>query len=140
MNEKLFPIVVPNAAAERDDLAPRESKNVPQRLKPSSARTITARLNPCPSFDSLFPSLSGAVQIGQPKSLLKIPIDNPNPRADIDNVFSRPYGTRFQEARSANLEVHIYEVHIYLLETQKAYETFACPMNGDRQQKKGCLV
>jgi hypothetical protein len=92
MNEKLFPIVVPNAAAERVDLAPHESKNVPH-LKPSSAQTITARLNPCPSFDSLFPNLSGAVQIGQPKNLLKIPIGNPNPRADIDNVFNRPCGT-----------------------------------------------
>ena len=47
-----------------------ESKSVPQRLKPSSAQTITARLNPCPSLDSLFPSLSGAVQIGQPKNLI----------------------------------------------------------------------
>ena len=70
MNEKLFPIVVPNAAAERVDLAPHESKNVPP-VKPSSAQTITARLNPCPSFDSLFPSLSGAVQIGQPKNLIR---------------------------------------------------------------------
>src|SRR5713226_6232516 len=41
---------------------PHESKSVPQRLKPSSAQTITARLNPCPSFEGLFPSLSGAVQ------------------------------------------------------------------------------
>src|SRR5713226_5122157 len=49
---------------------PHESKSVPQRLKPSSAQTITARLNPCPSFNSLFPSLSGAVQIGQPKNLI----------------------------------------------------------------------
>src|SRR6267154_4291205 len=49
---------------------PHESKSVPQRLKPSSAQTITARLNPCPSFDSLFPSRSGAVQIGQPKNLM----------------------------------------------------------------------
>jgi hypothetical protein len=49
--------------AERScgDFAPYESKSVPQRLKPSSAQTITARLNPCPSFDSLLPSLSGAV-------------------------------------------------------------------------------
>src|SRR5258708_37749746 len=46
--------------------APHESKSIPQRLKPSSAQTITARLNPCPSFDSLCPSLSGAVQIGEP--------------------------------------------------------------------------
>jgi hypothetical protein len=61
---------VPNVAVERDDFAPHESKSVPQRLKPSSAQTITARLNPCPSFDSLFPSLSGAVQIGQPKNLI----------------------------------------------------------------------
>jgi hypothetical protein len=37
---------------------PHESKSVPQRLKPSSAQTITARLNPCPSFDSLCPSLT----------------------------------------------------------------------------------
>src|SRR5258705_384226 len=55
---------------ERDDFAPDESKSVPQRLKPSSAETITARLNPCPSFNSLFPSLSGAVQTGQPKNLI----------------------------------------------------------------------
>ena len=32
-----------------------ERRPYPQRLKPSSAQTITARLNPCPSFDSLFP-------------------------------------------------------------------------------------
>src|SRR5882757_1012981 len=65
-----FQSFVPNAVAERDDFAPYESKSVPQRLKPSSAQPITARLNPCPSFDSLFPSLSGAVQIGQPKNLI----------------------------------------------------------------------
>jgi hypothetical protein len=39
-------------------------------LKPSSAEPFTARLKPCPSFDSLFPRLLGsakgscAVQIG----------------------------------------------------------------------------
>src|SRR6267154_6351969 len=65
-----FQSFVPNAAAERDDFAPYESKSVPQRLKPSSAQPFTARLNPCPSFDSLFPSLSGAVQVDQPKNLI----------------------------------------------------------------------
>jgi hypothetical protein len=30
---------------------PRILKSVPQRLKPSLARSLTARLNPCPSFD-----------------------------------------------------------------------------------------
>jgi hypothetical protein len=50
---------------------PRTSrKSVPQRLKPSSAQSFTARVNPCPSFDGLFPSLSGAVQIDQPKNLI----------------------------------------------------------------------
>src|SRR6266481_9921863 len=62
-----------------DDFAPHESKSVPQRLKPSSAQTITARLNPCPSFDSLFPSLSGAVQIGQPKNLIWTGAVEPSP-------------------------------------------------------------
>ena len=61
---------------------PHESKSVPQRLKSSSAQTITLRLNPCPSFDSLCPSLSGAVQIGQPKNLFWTGV-----------IFSRPFGT-----------------------------------------------
>src|SRR5258708_34721796 len=82
--EVVFPIVVPNATAERGDFAPYESKSVPQRLKPSSAQPITARLNPCPSLDSLFPSLSGAVQIGQPKNLIWTGVK-----------FSRPCGTQF---------------------------------------------
>src|SRR5882724_8521917 len=36
-------------------------------LQPSSAQPFAARLNPCPSFDSLFPSCSGTVQIDQAK-------------------------------------------------------------------------
>src|SRR5713226_5416319 len=66
---------------------PHESKSVPQRLNPSSAQTITARLNPCPSFDSLFPSLSGAVGIGQPKNLIWTGVK-----------FSRPSRTQFRFA------------------------------------------
>src|SRR6266851_3064122 len=67
--------------------APHESKGVPQRLKPSSAQTITARLNPCPSFDSLCPSLSGAVQIAQPKNL----------KPDIITItYGRPEGRPLQ--------------------------------------------
>ena len=46
---------VPNAAAERDDLAPHEWKSVPQRLKPSSAQTITARLKPVPFVQQSLP-------------------------------------------------------------------------------------
>ena len=49
----------------RQNGAVRDAKpvdTVDLKLKPSSAQLITARLNPCPSFDSLFPSLSGAVQ------------------------------------------------------------------------------
>src|SRR6267154_2197626 len=76
-----FRSFVPNAAGERDDFAPHESKSVPQRLKPSSAQPITARLNPCPSFDSLFPSLSGAVQIGQPKNLIWTGVKFSRPRS-----------------------------------------------------------
>jgi hypothetical protein len=67
---RLFRSFVPKAVGRGDDFVAHESKSVPQRLKPSSAQTITARLNPCPSFDSLFPSLSGAVQVGQPKNVI----------------------------------------------------------------------
>src|SRR5882757_7815420 len=64
-----------------------ERRPYPQRLKPSSAQTITARLNPCPSFDSLCPSLSGAVQIGQPKNL----------KPDIITItYGRPEGRPLQ--------------------------------------------
>src|SRR5450631_2607912 len=51
-------------------------------------RLFTARLNPCPSFDSLFPSLFGsvkascAVQIGQRKNLIGTGLK-----------FRRPFGT-----------------------------------------------
>src|SRR5450631_1306608 len=58
-------------------------------------RLFTARLNPCPSFDSLFPSLlgsvkaSGAVQIDQLKNLIWTGLK-----------LSRPSGTRFRARRS----------------------------------------
>jgi hypothetical protein len=87
---------VPNAAGERDDFAPHQSKSVPQRLKPSSAQTITARLNPCPSFDSLFPSLSGAVQIGQPKNLIWTEVK-----------FSRPRSTSSGQALRDSIAGHL---------------------------------
>src|SRR5450631_4273183 len=57
-------------------------------------RLFTARLNPCPSFDSLFPSLlgsvkaSGAVQIDQLKNLIWTGLK-----------LSRPSGTRFRDRR-----------------------------------------
>jgi hypothetical protein len=38
------------------------SKNVPQRLKPSSKHVFTARLKPCPS-SKVFPTLTGVLYL-----------------------------------------------------------------------------
>ncbi len=48
-----------NSEATSPDVGLWVSKYVPQRLKPSSARLFTARLNPCPSLGRFFLRLLG---------------------------------------------------------------------------------
>jgi hypothetical protein len=49
-------------------------ESVPQRLKAVRRWLFTARLNPCPSFGSLFPSLSGSVKISAMHKMAKLKI------------------------------------------------------------------
>jgi hypothetical protein len=50
----VFPSSLANSDAGRVDFDLYVPKSVPQRLKPSSVQTITARLKPCPSFRDAF--------------------------------------------------------------------------------------